>query len=362
MSFLDRFKSQPRWKHADAAVRARGGRRAAHRRPGAAAGARSSWPARRGHPGPAGRPGAHRRRRGSRRGSSRSERDEDAPARTHRSPGRRRRIAPAPGDGDAALALGGLDDREAARDGGEELAARNRARPPRSGASRIRKCLGQRRAARRRRADGARRRRPRHRIRPSSSTSRSRRTTRTPGIAALERDRDTARLRARAATRSSWCPTRAKNKSVAKRARAMLQGIDEAEAARARGARTMAAADRRRAGAREALAAAPVGGGHARYSSRRRGDWLALVEHRQLRGGSGDGRPFRCRRRRGARPPSSGLERELAEQRAAAERRASAARRAARRSASRSRRVSARTRSKRSTGRARNGRGWPRSR
>ena len=177
MSFLDRFKSQPKWKHADAAVRAAAVNELALDDPEQQRALIEL----------AGDEDIRVRRAAHARIDSvedlvrlsRSEQDEDAKR------GLIDRLvevatAPADSDGDAALALSGLDDEKAAGHRGQELAARNgadrgaRARPRHPQP-------GQHRAARQPI------RRPRSRpspvspIRRSSSTSPSRRTTRTPG-------------------------------------------------------------------------------------------------------------------------------------------------------------------------------------
>ena len=228
MSFLDRFKPQPKWKHADPAVRARGGRRD----PGRCRASRRARGARARRRGRARAPGGHRAAR--RRATllvrlARAERDADL----------RRELterlvaiatAPADTDADAALALDGLEDpkqfstiAKSSPHDTVRAAALGRVHDVKALSSVARHAADPQTAldAVARIADAGRA--AEHRAQDRSQGRRH------CGARDVRRGRDAGRRRGHARERGS---ARAKNKSVSKRARAMLQAIDEAEAAR----------------------------------------------------------------------------------------------------------------------------------
>ena len=307
MSFLDRFKLQPNGSTPIPRPR-RGGRRDSGRRrarvrdPGAGVADEDvAGPARGG--------GRLTRRAGTSSGWSRGrERDEEHRARVRSSGSWRSRLGTADTDGDAALALEGSTIRSS-------LATWRSTRrttpcaPPRSAGSHDVKALEQRRAARRARADGARRGRA---DRGSRGAAEHRDQDRSQG-----RRHQRARTRRRSSEPGSdvretleALAARAKNKSVAKRARAMIQAMDEAEAARRR-ARSVAAAGRRDCRARRSARRDAGTDGRGRRARRRR----SRVERRSAPGG----------RSSSTRTSRRALRRRAGE-RAAAHRRASSAR------------------------------------
>ena len=215
-----------------------------------------------------------------------------------RSPSRRRRR-----DGDAALALDGLDDPKQFATIAKSVAARH-------GSDR-----GARTRARRHAASAASRAMRRTR-RPRSTPSRAspipaellnvalKTDHKDAGLAALERVLRRRAVPADAArhARPAW-PTRAKNKSVAKRARAMLQGIEEAEAAQRAALEQWQPARRRPSwhASTRSLAAPPVAGDTRVQLADAEADWLELAGSRNVRGRSGYQRPVRRARHRRAR-------------------------------------------------------------
>ena len=226
MSFLDRFKPQPRWKHADPAIRAA---------------AVSEVPDDDEHYPALVELASDEDVRVRRAAVARLDTVEDLVrlARGERDEDLRREIAerlvgiataPAPADGDAALALEGLEDQKhlasvakASAHDTVRTAALGRIHDPKSLSSVARQAVDPQTAleAVARIAD------------PAELLNVATRTDhKDAGIVALERAAEASAGTTEVRELLEGVATRAKNKSVAKRARAMIQAMDEAEAAR----------------------------------------------------------------------------------------------------------------------------------